>query len=122
MSSDKVTTEVRRGIHKRGRSIGNLEGVRSGVNQLASFIGPKIGETSLHALGIVLDADGRELSQKVRFDKVDWQKLGAATLDDLYLLTPEELSATQSDPRDGEVFADSVRSALKFFNIPPNPQ
>jgi hypothetical protein len=119
VSSDRITTEQRRGIHDRGRKIGTNEGLRSGVNQLASYLGPRVGEVSLFALGIVIDAtDDDTTPQKSHFETVNWEELGAETLGDLTVLTPEELAGTQPNPKQGEAFAAAVSKALAVFNLP----
>lgn len=118
MSSDKITTEQRKGIHDRGRTIGYSEGLRSGVNQFSSYLRPEdIGRASLFALCIVLDASDQVPPPRKAFENVDWQKLGAATIDDLQLLTTEELVATQPNPQKGAVFAQAITEALAVFNI-----
>jgi hypothetical protein len=117
MSSDKITSEQRKGIHDRGRKLGTHEGVRSGVNQLASYIGPEIGKVSLFALSIVLDATDQDPPPRKAFEYVDWQKLGAVTLEDLQLLTSEELIATQPNAQKGAVFEKAVTEALAVFNL-----
>ena len=117
MSSDKVTTEQRRGIHDRARKTGYSEGLRSGVNQIASYLGPEIGKLSLFALCIVLDASDQDPPPRKAFERVDWQELGATTLDDLQILTPAELAGTQPNPAKGAVFAESIAEALAVFNL-----
>lgn len=117
MSSDKVTTDQRKGIHDRARTIGYNEGLRSGVNQLASYVGPEIGKISLWALAIVIDTSDDRPSQLKRFNEVEWGALGAETLDDLQALRPEEIAATQDSPTQGNIFAAAVAEALASFNL-----
>lgn len=117
MSSDKITTEQRRGIHDRARTIGYNEGLRSGVNQIAGFVGPDIGKISLWALVVVIDTNDDRPSQLKRFREVDWDKLGAETLDDLQALRAEEIALTQDTPAKGTIFAAAVAEALATFNL-----
>lgn len=117
MSSDRITTEQRKGIHDRARTIGYNEGLRSGVNQLASYVGPDIGKVSLWAVTIVLDANEERTPQREQFSKVAWSELGVETLDDLQALRAEEVAATQANARQGRIFAAAVAEALACFNL-----
>ncbi len=119
MSTDKVTTEQRKGIHDRAKSMGYHEGTRAAMRELASIEGPKIGRLSVYAAGIVIDAfdDDERMPQRNRFNKVDWHAIDVETLDDLCLLTDAEIAAAQPDPQHEANFVAGVSKALEIFNL-----
>ncbi len=121
MSSDKITSQQRKGIHDRARSLGYSEGVRSGINQLTMYMSPeKVGELALPLLGVVLDTMSADFPAKKRFDWVAWEDMGVDTLGDLYLLNPNELIATQSNYNEGLLFSKAIIGALAVFNMKPD--